>query len=209
MNLRPFKPWRYAGGLAVTLAVAAISLYPVYYLLQAAFDVGDPDTRPPTAYGLNNFIAIGSYVGILGNTLMVAFAATLMALAILEHWFLVLPIPAETLWAWSLHRGKEAAKPGMTQSGSGPLTPVRMGDPLDAGSFSTIRHTLLGRHRGVRIVFARQGTPARWADNGGVPLPGGAAAELSAVMAIGRDGDGPGLLRAFAECAVPGALQHG
>ena len=80
MNLRPFKPWRYAGGLAVTLAVAAISLYPVYYLLQAAFDVGDPDTRPPTAYGLNNFIAIGSYVGILGNTLMVAFAATLMAL---------------------------------------------------------------------------------------------------------------------------------
>ena len=71
---------RYAGGLAVTLSVAAISLYPVYYLLQAAFDVGDQDVRPPAAYGLDNFIAIGDYTKILGNTLFVAFAATLMAL---------------------------------------------------------------------------------------------------------------------------------
>ena len=71
---------RTTGGLAITLAVAAISLYPVYYLLQAAFDVGDPDIRPPTAYGLDNFIAIGDYAGILGNTVLVAFAATLMAL---------------------------------------------------------------------------------------------------------------------------------
>lgn len=30
------------------------------------------------------------------------FLATLMALAILEHWFLVLPIPAERLWTWGL-----------------------------------------------------------------------------------------------------------
>jgi iron(III) transport system permease protein len=75
-----FRLWRSAGGLAVTLAVAAVSLYPVYYLLQAAFDVGAPDTRPPTAYGLDNFIAIGDYAGILGNTVMVAFAATAMAL---------------------------------------------------------------------------------------------------------------------------------
>jgi putative photosynthetic complex assembly protein 2 len=30
------------------------------------------------------------------------FVATLMVLAILEHWFLVLPLPAEALWAWSL-----------------------------------------------------------------------------------------------------------
>lgn len=28
--------------------------------------------------------------------------ATLMALAVLEHWFMILPIPAETLWRWSL-----------------------------------------------------------------------------------------------------------
>ena len=30
------------------------------------------------------------------------FLATLMALAILEHWFLVLPIPAEAMWNWSM-----------------------------------------------------------------------------------------------------------
>jgi len=25
---------------------------------------------------------------------------TLMALAVLEHWFMVLPLPSETLWRW-------------------------------------------------------------------------------------------------------------
>jgi putative photosynthetic complex assembly protein 2 len=29
--------------------------------------------------------------------------ATLSALAVLEHWLMVLPIPAEALWRWSLH----------------------------------------------------------------------------------------------------------
>ena len=78
--MRRLHPWRYAGGLAVTLSVAAISLYPVYYLLQAAFNVGDQDARPPVEYGVGNFLAIGDYTTILGNTLFVAFAATLMAL---------------------------------------------------------------------------------------------------------------------------------
>jgi len=31
-----------------------------------------------------------------------AFLATLMALAVLEHWFLVVPIPIDALWRWSL-----------------------------------------------------------------------------------------------------------
>lgn len=30
------------------------------------------------------------------------FAATLLTLAVLEHWFLVLPLPAEALWNWGL-----------------------------------------------------------------------------------------------------------
>lgn len=30
------------------------------------------------------------------------FLATLLALAVLEHWFLVMPIPAERLWSWGL-----------------------------------------------------------------------------------------------------------
>lgn len=31
-----------------------------------------------------------------------ALVATMLGLAILEHWFLILPIPAEKLWSWSL-----------------------------------------------------------------------------------------------------------
>ena len=38
------------------------------------------------------------------------FLATLMALAILEHWFLVVPLPAARLWSWGL-RSREAVKP--------------------------------------------------------------------------------------------------
>jgi Flp pilus assembly pilin Flp len=39
--------------------------------------------------------------------------ATLIALALLEHWFLVLPLPTELLWRWSMRadaaRNKGAA----------------------------------------------------------------------------------------------------
>jgi iron(III) transport system permease protein len=45
-------------GGAVALVVAALVLYPVFYLFQAAFDVGDPNVRPPTAYGLDNFLTL-------------------------------------------------------------------------------------------------------------------------------------------------------
>jgi len=33
--------------------------------------------------------------------------ATLSALAVIEHWFMMLPIPAEALWRWSLRPSKE------------------------------------------------------------------------------------------------------
>ena len=34
---------------------------------------------------------------------------TLLGLAILEHWFLVLPLPSESLWSWGL-RSRNAHK---------------------------------------------------------------------------------------------------
>ncbi|QIK38790.1 DUF3623 domain-containing protein [Caldichromatium japonicum] len=37
--------------------------------------------------------------------------ATLLGLAILEHWFLVLPFPDEWLWAWALPRRSQASSP--------------------------------------------------------------------------------------------------
>jgi putative photosynthetic complex assembly protein 2 len=38
------------------------------------------------------------------------FAGTLLALAVLEHWFLVIPMPTTALWSWGL-RSREAARP--------------------------------------------------------------------------------------------------
>ena len=69
------------GGL-VALVAAAFVLYPIFYLVQAALDVGDPDVRPPTAYGLDNFALLPKYWEIMLNTLGVSFAATLMAVVL-------------------------------------------------------------------------------------------------------------------------------
>jgi iron(III) transport system permease protein len=77
---------------AVVVAAAAFVLYPIWFLLDAALDVGDPGVRPPTAYGLDNFAALLNYQTIMVNTLMVAFASTVMALAF------------GFLTAWILHR---------------------------------------------------------------------------------------------------------
>jgi putative photosynthetic complex assembly protein 2 len=40
-----------------------------------------------------------------------ALLATLLALAVLEHWFLVLPMPSEALWRFGLHEKTSPARP--------------------------------------------------------------------------------------------------
>ena len=77
---RPGAPAQKLVGAAVALLAAAFVLYPVYYLFQAAFDVGDPNVRPPEAYGLDNFALLPNCSEIMLNTLGVAVAATAMAL---------------------------------------------------------------------------------------------------------------------------------
>jgi iron(III) transport system permease protein len=67
-------------GYGVAAVAAVLVLYPVFFLFQAALDVGDPQIRPPTAYGLDNFSGIFAYPQILLNTLTVSVAATVMAL---------------------------------------------------------------------------------------------------------------------------------
>ncbi|HWX50592.1 MAG TPA: iron ABC transporter permease [Roseomonas sp.] len=67
-------------GIIVILVTAALVAYPIYYLLQASLDVGEPDVRPPTAYGLDNYATLPRYSQIMLNTLYVSFAATVMAL---------------------------------------------------------------------------------------------------------------------------------
>ena len=67
-------------GYGVAAVAAVLVLYPVFFLFQAALDVGDPQVRPPTAYGFDNFNSMFQYPQILLNTLTVSVAATVMAL---------------------------------------------------------------------------------------------------------------------------------
>jgi iron(III) transport system permease protein len=75
----PFAVQKVAG-YGVAAIAAVLVLYPVFFLLQASLDVGDPQTRPPTAYGLDNFSGLFQFPQILLNTLTVSLAATVMAL---------------------------------------------------------------------------------------------------------------------------------
>jgi iron(III) transport system permease protein len=67
-------------GYGVAAVAAVLVLYPVFFLLQASLDVGDPQVRPPSAYGLDNFGGLFQFPQILLNTLTVSLAATVMAL---------------------------------------------------------------------------------------------------------------------------------
>jgi iron(III) transport system permease protein len=65
------------GGLSAVLV-----LYPIFYLIQAALNVGDPQARPPQEYGLANFGGLFQYPTILWNTFVVAVLATVLAVTI-------------------------------------------------------------------------------------------------------------------------------
>lgn len=69
-------------GALVAIVAGVLVLYPVAFLLQAALNTGDPEARPPTQYGLDNFAGLIAYPQILLNTLAVSFAATVLALVL-------------------------------------------------------------------------------------------------------------------------------
>jgi iron(III) transport system permease protein len=79
-SARPAISAQQLAGYGVAAAASVLVLYPVFFLFQAALDVGDPQVRPPTAYGFDNFSGIFQYPQILLNTLTVSVAATAMAL---------------------------------------------------------------------------------------------------------------------------------
>jgi len=76
-----------------------------------SWQAGAPDTSPQATAG---------YV----------LLATLMGLAVIEHWFMILPIPAEALWRWSLRtspdekRARRAASTRTARSASGDPVPA-------------------------------------------------------------------------------------
>jgi putative photosynthetic complex assembly protein 2 len=58
------------------------------------------------------------------------FLATLMALAVLEHWFLVLPIPAAAMWAWGMSsRTRHHGEPSPQATGRVPTSPIVKAQP--------------------------------------------------------------------------------
>ena len=80
-----------------------------------------------------------------GTASAIAFTllATLMALAVIEHWFMILPIQADALWRWSLKTPagrKKARTREMTGAGSQAQLGVNAGDkdtrPMKAASSS-------------------------------------------------------------------------
>src|SRR5437879_1774963 len=80
---------RLLGGLVAGVA-AVLVLYPIAFLVQASLSVGDPQARPPEAYGLANYADLGRYAHIFGNTLFVAGVATVLAVIVgfLMGWIL-------------------------------------------------------------------------------------------------------------------------
>jgi iron(III) transport system permease protein len=78
-----FTAWL-AGPRLVSLLLgggaAVLVLYPIAYLVQASLSVGDPQARPPEAYGLDNYADLGRYAHIFWNTAVVAVVATMLAI---------------------------------------------------------------------------------------------------------------------------------
>lgn len=69
-----------------------------------------------------------------------AFLASLMALAVLEHWFLVLPFPATALWQWFLNL-RDAANGQRSDIPSRARPVTRLGSAGLASSSATVSET--------------------------------------------------------------------
>ncbi len=71
----------------------------------------------PIAVSLSSFAAAGVWQAAFAHNVTpfeataLTFTGMLLSLAVLEHWFLVLPLPAELLWKWGM-ASREEALPG-------------------------------------------------------------------------------------------------
>ncbi len=85
MDLGGVRRWRPGPGLVSLLvggAAAVLVLYPIAFLVQASLSVGDPQARPPEAYGFANYVELPRFAHIFWNTVLVAIVATVLAMAI-------------------------------------------------------------------------------------------------------------------------------
>lgn len=68
--------------LLVLLPCAALVLYPVVFIIAESLNIGEPGVFPPDEISLHNFAAMADDLNIIGNTLLVAGVATVIAVAI-------------------------------------------------------------------------------------------------------------------------------
>ena len=78
----PWRPGPRLVSLFVGGAAAVLVLYPIFFLIQASLSVGDPQARPPEAYGLANYAGLPRYAHIFWNTVLVAVIATVFAIVL-------------------------------------------------------------------------------------------------------------------------------
>jgi len=75
--------WQGLITLAVLLAVGFLVLLPVVFLVEESLNVGDPMAFPPQQYGLANYAAMFEEdLQVISNTVIIAVAATVMAILI-------------------------------------------------------------------------------------------------------------------------------
>lgn len=89
---------------------------------------------------------------------------TLVALALLEHWFLVLPLPVEALWTWGLASRSPAAPSGAAEVAAAPAAPgtvVRLEPPAHGAGTAGSGQVLSLRHRRAVALRPEEGARRR------------------------------------------------
>ena len=81
--MRPRFNWQALVTLAVLLVVGFLVLLPVVFLVEESLNTGDPMAFPPEQFGIANYIAMfDEDLHVLTNTVVIAVAATVMAILI-------------------------------------------------------------------------------------------------------------------------------
>ena len=72
------------------LIVGALVLYPLAFLITESFNIGDPQIFPPEEWGARNYIELFLEPRVIGNTLLVASIATVLAVlfGFIQAWIL-------------------------------------------------------------------------------------------------------------------------
>jgi putative photosynthetic complex assembly protein 2 len=137
------------------------------------------------------------------------FLATILILGILEHWFLVLPLPFAELWSWSL-RARDAAPTPVPAGDTAPSWSARLDRPCDKRELhdvlERVARGMFGQvDRVTGVARAGSGWVEFYVADGRSGMADVAVGEPEEprVVAFGRIVDQAGLQAAFAACSLP------